>query len=122
MASNVDIPAEKRAIRLRIGRARRRIDRRLRAIEREGWRLISWRIWLRWPPARSLLASLGSGLAAPGRLRPGRWMRVWGRFLARRAKDPALAGIFRHLADLWKRSAPEQEKSEPKTSDGGDHG
>jgi hypothetical protein len=122
MGSKVDFPAEKRAIRLRIARVRRRIDRRLRAVEREGWRLVSWRTWLRWPPARSLLASLGSALATSGRRGPARWIRVLGRSMARRAKDPALAAALRHLADLWKRSVSGQEKSDRPAPEGGNHG
>lgn len=121
MDSDSNLPAEKRAIRLRIGRARRRIDRRLRAIEREGRRVVSWRTWLGWPPAQSLLASLGFGLAASGRLRPKRWMQVLGRYLARRAKDPALAAAFRQLTALWGHSGRKDDTAPP-ASDGGEHG
>lgn len=120
--SQVDISAEKRAIRLRIARTRRRIDRRLRGIEREGRRLVSLWTLLRWPPAQSLLASLGAGLAATGRPRPGRWIRVIARHMARRAKDPALAAVLRQLADYWRHSASKQAEPGPPTSEGDEHG
>jgi len=111
MASDIDNSAEKRVVRLRIGRMRRRVDRRLRAIEREGRQAASWRTWVRRFPGQAVLAAVGIGLAASATLHPERWMRMVGDSLARRAGDQILTAVLSELRDLWTASAPKKDKA-----------
>ncbi|MBN2579115.1 MAG: hypothetical protein JXB10_09000 [Pirellulales bacterium] len=60
--------ARQRELRTRIGRSRRRIDRRLRAIGNEGKRLLSWRTHVQRHPLGAVAAALSAGLAAAAAL------------------------------------------------------
>jgi hypothetical protein len=97
----------KRELRLRIGRCRRRIDRRLRATEDRGRSLLSWRTYVARYPAWALAAAVGVGLTASAGLRPARIARWLGLSLVRQA----LGGIgqqFRvDLHQLWTDSTPD---------------
>jgi hypothetical protein len=98
----------KRELRLRIGRSRRRIDRRLRGARDRAGQLLSWRTYVVRYPAWSLAAALGAGLAASAGLKPGRVSRWLGLSLMRHA----LGGLQRHFrADLrntWTDSTPDR--------------
>ena len=95
----------KRELRLRIGRLRRRIDRRVRSLEREGLRLVSWRTYVRQYPAQAVLAAMGLGLAASAGLSGG-WSRLLGVHLTRRAVDRAVARVWVELEQIWAESKP----------------
>ena len=69
MTGKADIHAARRETRLRIGRLRRRIDGRVRALAEEGVRLVSWRTWVEHYAGRAVLAALGAGLALAAGLR-----------------------------------------------------
>jgi hypothetical protein len=120
--SGIDLLAEKRRVRLQIGRTRRRIDGRLRGLERQGRRMVSWPTWVLRLPAQSLVAALGVGLAAGSGVWRKRRLRALGRYLARRAGGQVLAAAIRALADLWTHWTPRPEKSTPTPSGGVDHG
>jgi hypothetical protein len=55
---------QKQELRMLIGRSRRQIDRRLRAVRREGKNLLSWRTYVQRYPLGAIAAALGAGLAA----------------------------------------------------------
>jgi hypothetical protein len=54
----------KQQIRMRIGRSRRQIDRRLRAVQAEVKTLLSWQTYVRRYPLAAVTAALGAGMAA----------------------------------------------------------
>jgi hypothetical protein len=101
----------KRELRLQIARARRRIDRRVWAMEREGRRLTSWRTYVRRYPTQALAAALGLGLAASAGLSPG-WPRWLGARLTRRALDRAIAKAWHELEAIWAESTPDRPAAE----------
>jgi len=101
MPTDRDLQTTRRELRLRIGRLRRRIDRRVRAIGQEGRRLASWQTHVRRHPGRALLAALGIGVAA-GVAMPGRrWPRSLGLRLLRRSLEKLVANLGAELAGLW---------------------
>jgi len=120
MKSTSDLLAETRAIRLRLARARRRIDRRLRGLEREGRRLFSWQTLLQQLPTQSFVGALGVGLASLTGL-PKRKLRALGVHLAKLARDRAVNVVLRDVRDLWTRQAPDKPATAPPPSGGDDH-
>jgi hypothetical protein len=58
----------KQELRRLIGRSRRQIDRRLRAVRDEGKNLLSWRTYVRRYPLGTVAAALGAGWAAAAAL------------------------------------------------------
>jgi len=108
----------KRDLRLRIARARRRIDRRLRGLEREGRRLASWRTYVRQYPARALVAAAGLGLAVSAGLARG-WPRWLGARLVRRALDRGMAGAWQEVEAIWAESTPDRPPAEPSGAEDG---
>lgn len=62
MSSKTDLAQRKRELRLQIGRSRRRVDRRIRAIQEDAIRLMSWETYLGRIPFWTWTA-LGAGLA-----------------------------------------------------------
>ena len=82
-------PAEPtaRELRLRIGRLRRRIDGRIRSVERSTRRLLSLRTLVERYPGWSMLGALGAGLSVSATLRGGRLLRWLGSQLFRRSAD-----------------------------------
>lgn len=121
MAANLDDLAEKRALRLRIGRLRRRVDRRLRAVEREGRLAVSWHAWGRWFPGWAVVAAAGVGLAATA-LRRERWMQAIGHRLARYFGGQAFAAALAEFRNLWTASAPKKDDAAASPSGEVDHG
>lgn len=119
MTAGVDNQRTKRELRLRIGRLRRRIDRRVRSVRREGGRLASWRTYATRYPGYALLAALGAGLTASAGLGRGGWSRFLGQQLVRRMVAKAVDLGFNELKDLWAESAPEQSTAKPT---GAEHG
>jgi len=79
MPSPAESQHRKRELRLRIGRLRRQIDRRARAVRQEPKRLFSWRSVVRRLPGNAILAAFGLGLSLAAGLSArslGRWLGV----------------------------------------------
>lgn len=119
MTAGVDNQRTKRELRLRIGRLRRRIDRRVRSVRHEGSRLASWRTYAKRYPGYALLAALGAGLTASAGLGRGGWQRFLGRQLVRRMVAKAVDLGWEELKDLWAESAPEKPAAK---ATGGENG
>jgi hypothetical protein len=102
--TNSEIERRKRELHLRIGRMRRRINGRLRAVGQEGRRLASWREYVTRYPGGAVLAAFGVGLAASGGFGQSRFMRnLWLR-LARHTAKRAGRHLWREIMRLWEQS------------------
>lgn len=108
MTASVENQRTKRELRLRIGRLRRRIDRRVRSVRDEGSRLASWRTYVERYPGYAILVALGAGLTASAGLGRGGWSRFLGQQLVRRMVAKAVDVGWEELKDLWAESAPEK--------------
>ena len=106
-----DTQRAKRELRLRIGRLRRRLDRRVRAAQRETGRLTSWKTYVRRWPGHAVLAALGLGMSASATLGGGRWARLLGMRLVRRVGDQAGNRVWDELRGVWQESAPRRDRS-----------
>jgi hypothetical protein len=104
-------------LRLQIGRSRRRIDRRLGRVEREGRRLASWRTYVERYPVYSMLGALGVGVLVAAGLRKANWTRFVGGQLVKRAVGGLLRSLKGEMAGIWSESGP---KNAGQTSSGGD--
>ena len=91
----------KRELRLRIGRSRRRIDRRLRASRDRTHELLSWRTYVVRYPAWALAAALGAGLTASAGFRPSRISRRLGLSLVRHAMGGIRRGLWNEVERFW---------------------
>ena len=91
----------KRALRLRIGRSRRRVDRRWGAVEKQARQLLSWRTYVVRYPAWSIAAALGVGMAASAGLSPARLSRWLGLSLARHAVRGFQRQFWNELRRVW---------------------
>lgn len=118
MPQDVTHQRAKRALRLRIGRLRRRIDRRARSVEREGRRLASWRTYVERFPAQAVLAAFGFGLAVSSDLSGG-WSRLLGQHLTRKALEKAVSGVWHQLAQLWTESDPSRTTPDERGAENG---
>ena len=103
-----DLLRRKRELRLRIGRSRRRIDRRLRATEDRARQLLAWRTYVVRYPAWGLAAALGAGLAASAGLKPARVSRWLGLALVRRSLGGFQQHLWAELQRIWTDSTPER--------------
>lgn len=108
MTTTADQRRERQTLRLEIGRTRRRIDRRVRTVQREGSRLASWRTYVRRYPGYAMTAGLGLGLSAAAGLSRGRWLRFLGIRLIRRSVDKGLDGLVSELKQVWADAAPDE--------------
>lgn len=108
---DIDNRRTRRALRLEIGRLRRRIDRRVRSLEREGLRLTSWRTYVERYPAYAVAAAFGIGLAASAA--SGGWARLLGLRLTHRALDKAACGVWEELKGMWAESQPGPPNGDP---------
>jgi hypothetical protein len=118
MTDNLDPQRAKRELRLRIARARRRIDRRIRGLEREGRRLTSWRTYVRQYPAHALVAAGGLGLAVSAGLSRG-WPRLLGVQLTRRALNRAIARVWQELEAIWAESKADRPAGDQSGAENG---
>jgi hypothetical protein len=92
----------KRELRSRIGRSRRRIDRRLHATRNSARQLLSWRTYVARYPIYAIVAGLGAGLAASAGLRPGCASRWLGLSLVRYATSGVHRRFWAELQTIWK--------------------
>ena len=106
MTASVNQQRAKRELRLRIGRLRRRIDGRIRSVEREGLRLVSWQTYVRRYPGYAVLAALGLGLAASAGPSGGGWSQYLGIQLVRRVIHKAVDCVWQEIKDIWAESKP----------------
>jgi hypothetical protein len=91
----------KRELRRRIGRSRRRIDRRLRGAGDSARQLCSWRTYVVRYPTWALAAAVGAGLAASAGLKPGRVSRWLGLSLVRHAFGGVQRQLWADLRRIW---------------------
>jgi hypothetical protein len=95
-------------LRLQIGRNRRRMDRRLRAVGDQARRLRSWQTYARRFPGSMLLGAFGVGLtlsAGWGGRRAARWL---GLRLVRQAWAGLRGGLWAELRRLWRDARPDK--------------
>lgn len=103
---NVEQDERRREIRLRIGRLRRQIDRRVRSTQKEARRLVSWQTVIRGAPGNAILGALGVGLALSAGLSM-RWLSGWlGLRMIRRAVDRGSRLFWQEIAEVWSNSIP----------------
>ena len=112
MSPDADHQRAARNLRLRIGRQRRRIDARVRSLQRQGRRLASWRTYVRRYPGYAVLAALGLGLSAGAGPRRGGWTRYLGLHVARRMVNRAVDLMFDEIRQIWADSTPPDRSTE----------
>ena len=100
-ANQDDLLRRKRQLRLRIGRARRRIDGRLRSTRDRAGELCSWRTYVVRYPGWAVLAALGAGFAASAGFQPGRVSRWLGLSLVRYALGGLRQQFSAELMRIW---------------------
>ncbi len=105
-----DPERRKRELRLRIGRSRRRIDRRLRGVGDDARRLVDWRTYVVRYPGWALTAALGAGMAASAAFRPAAVSRWLGRTLAQKALGGIRQAVAAELQRFWADSTPDDEE------------
>jgi hypothetical protein len=98
---DADLVERKRALRLRIGRSRRRLDGRLRASRNRVGQLVSWRTYVVRYPVWAMAAALGAGMAASAGLKPARLSRSLGLSLVRRALGKVQQEVWAELRRIW---------------------
>jgi len=96
----------KRDLRRRIARLRRRIDGRVRGVQRQGRRLLSWRTYVRAYPGSAATAAFGLGLALSAGLSARNLLGRMGMRLVRRATDRVGQQCWREIERIWAESAP----------------
>lgn len=109
MPTNDALFRRKRALHLRIGRSRRRIDGRLRATKDHARQLTSWRTYVARYPGWALAVALGAGMAASNILRPGRIAGWLGRSMVRQAFGGFQQHLWSDLRRVWTDSNPNEE-------------
>ena len=110
MQTNHDILCRKRELHLRIGRSRRRIDRRLRATRDEARQLLTWRTYVARYPLWAMAAALGAGVTASSLFRPARITRWLGRSLLRQAFGGFQQQLWNEMSRIWTKSTPDEEQ------------
>jgi hypothetical protein len=106
-----ELLSRKRQLRLRIGRARRRIDGRLRTSEDSARQLLSWRMYVVRYPAWSLAAALGLGLAAAG-IKPQKLSRRLGMLLISQGLGGIKHRLWAELLRIWNDAGAQSQGSE----------
>jgi len=103
-----DLQGRKRELRLRIGRSRRRVDRRLRGTRDRAKELLSWRTYVVRYPVWALAAALGTGWAASAGLKPSVWSRWLGLALVRHGLGGIQRRLWADIQRIWTDSMPEK--------------
>ena len=96
-----ELLGRKRELRMRIGRSRRRVDRRLRATRDRARQLVSWRTYVVRNPGWALMVALGAGLAASAGLKRARVSRWLGISLVRHALTGFQQAFWAELKRIW---------------------
>ena len=109
--TDADLLRRKRRLRLRLGRARRRIDRRIRSTEHRGRELLHWRTYARRYPGNIVLGTFGLGLALSAGLGARGLSRWLGLRLFRRAASEGERLLGEELRWLWTASTPKTDDS-----------
>jgi hypothetical protein len=109
MQPDNEILCRKRELHLRIGRSRRRIDRRLRGTKDNARRLLSWRTYAARYPGWALAAALGAGMTASSLFRPGRIARWLGGSLLTHAFGGFQQQLWNELQRVWTASASDDK-------------
>ncbi len=122
MTADRDHCAAIRDVRLEIGRLRRRIDRRVQALGRQGRQAVSWRGWVRRYPVYALVVAFGIGLAASTLYRRGHWARALGLQLVRRAADRIVNSVVREFSELWSSLSRAKAAGGEGVTSGDEHG
>ena len=109
MAAHADeLHRRKRELHIRIGRSRRRVDRRLHAVGGSVGRLTDWRTYAARYPGWFLAAGFGVGMAASAAFRSAPITRWLSRSLIARATAGLRRGLVAELARLWRESDPHE--------------
>jgi ElaB/YqjD/DUF883 family membrane-anchored ribosome-binding protein len=98
-----------RTIRMRIGRTRRRMDRRVNNVEAQGRRLTSWKTYLAQFPISGLGIAFGFGLALTAGLSGRRLLRWAGMRIFRQSVGGFSRGLVDELSQIWADSRPTKE-------------
>ena len=114
-----DRERHRRKLRTRIGRLRRRIDRRVRSAEHEGRRLLSWRTYVSRYPAGAVATAFGVGLAFSTGLAGRRLLRMLGARMIRRGLSHLGTEAWREVGRIWADSTPDRTKAEKNPPPGG---
>jgi hypothetical protein len=112
------MPAANSELRMRIGRLRRRIDGRARAVQSGTRRMLSWKTLVRRYPGYAVMAAVGAGLAVSAGLRRGRWLRWIGGLAMRQSAGKIAEQLRQELVRFWAELI-ETPSAEP--SDASDH-
>ncbi|MGA2060874.1 MAG: hypothetical protein ABSG67_10365 [Thermoguttaceae bacterium] len=99
-----EIEQRKRELHMRIGRMRRRIDKRMHAVGQQGRRLASWREYVSRYPSYALLAAFGVGLAASGGTWRARLLRRLGSQAVRHTAQRAGRHLWQEIQRIWTES------------------
>jgi hypothetical protein len=118
--ANDDLPRQKRQLRLKLARARRRIDRRVRTAERRTRELASWRTYARRYPGNVLLGAFGVGLAFSAGLGGRRFTRWMGLRLVGRTVREGRRLLVREFERLWADATPRRDPAPGGPSRAGD--
>ena len=101
-------PVDIRTIRLRIGRTRRRLDRRVNNVEAQGRRLTSWKTYLTQFSGSGLGIAFGFGLALAAGLSGRRLLRWAGMRVFRQSVGGFSRGLADELSRIWADSRPSE--------------
>jgi hypothetical protein len=102
-STHLDEQQTKRLLRQQIGRLRRRIDRRLRDVRRQGLELTSWREYVQRSPGLSVLAALTLGLTGAYGAARKNWTENRLVLYARRMLRAMLVRLWRQGKRWWAR-------------------
>jgi len=103
-----DLLRRKRELRLRIGRSRRRMDRRLRGTRDRAKELLSWRTYVIRYPGWAMATALGAGWAASAGLKPAALSRWLGLALVRHGLGGIQQRLWADLQRVWTDSTPKK--------------
>ena len=91
-----------------------RLDGRAWSVRRDAARLVSWKTYVRRYPGYAVLAALGLGMSASAGLARGRWARLLGMWLVRRAGDRAGQHLWQEVQRFWTESTPDGREQPPR--------
>jgi hypothetical protein len=98
---------EKRELRLKIGRARRRIDAQIRTVDAESRKLVSWRTYISRYPGTSLFTAFGLGLSGASSAKLREFFEKIATLCLQRSADRAVKLVWRAW-QRWRKSVGEK--------------